>query len=433
MKAVASSPSFLRQARSRAAASVTLALLLPLSAASAQPSTEPPVPLCVDGPSATVGFIPGTTSDKTFRREHARISSALATALGITPDQVDPAGEVSRQIRVKIASPLIGGLVSNANFTVTQIFNDPQPRVLVYNRQSTSDKDSGYFKLFGTTVVDLATVSARAFAVAPSSTVLSNGGSTITLPHFCEPAANGSKVFREEVILSADKRFALLVPHGGAIELQVSNQVVPVMNTLAQVYSVAANLWEGDGQWGNNQTFQRWHITSDAIHRASFPGLDTLLNQPLFAVGQPFQYAAALHGFGYTGNGVIVGGRASREAKCLIVGRIQDQLAAAGRSGAIAFHIADVGGNDLSVPNGSGQHLASLTTVGGLTGTDRNNIVNRLAPNETSQAGFGGFQLEQSSGVRNDSVLRNAVAQGLAQGVGELLTSGTPGNACAQL
>jgi hypothetical protein len=61
-----------------------------------------------------------------------------------------------------------------------------------------------------------------------------------------------------------------------------------------------------------------------------------------YAMGLPLRFAVALHGYGSRQKGIILGGRADREAKCLVAARIQDELEAArGHREEIGFRIFD--------------------------------------------------------------------------------------------
>ncbi len=422
---------------------VFLAVLVAAPAAAAEPAgvdlTDPAavesiLTPCSTGVSASIAFRSGTTSSSTRRREHAEISSVLASALGIDPADVDSGGEDSPQIRVIVTSPEIENLTSSANFTVDNVYTSSTREVRVYQRNASGDKNSGDYKLFVNDSVTLSNVDVGVFAVAPHTTWIEEESLTRGISSYCRPEYTGSHYFEERTRPRSDKRFILAIPHGGAIETGTSDQVGPVVDVLTQDYSIDANVWENLGYWGSGQTFQRWHITSDAFHGPSFPGLDEILNDADFTTGRPFQYAAALHGFSSSAKSVVVGGDSDLDEKCYVVDRIQARLGS--RSGEVAFYVfdsSDDAANDVSVADSTGRAL-DRDDVDHLRGLDNDNIVNRLSPNPNALSGFGAFQLEQSKGLRNDDTLRGAVAEGLAEAVGDLISSGLPsGFSCSSL
>ena len=273
----------------------------------------------------------------------------------------------------------------------------------------------------------------RIHRLAPSSTWIEHSDLfTEGLAHYCTPQISGNHSFKEWVRQRSDKRFALLIPHGGAVETGTSAQITPVVDRLSTGYSVEANVWENRGYWGNNQTFQRWHVTSDAFDRESFPGLDRLLDETDFVTGRPFQYAAALHGEGDSGKRVIVGGDSNMTEKCYLVDRIRSRMGS--RAGEVSFYLFDVSddeNNDRKVPANA---AIDRDDVDHLRGLDNQNVVNRMSPNTSGVAGHGAFQLEQSKGLRDDSTLRTAVAEGLADAIGDLVSTGVPsGFTCSNL
>lgn len=420
-----------------------LAILVALPAAASGPVgvdlTDPDavssvITPCETGISASIDFRSGTTSSSTRRREHAEISSALATALGIDSNDVDSGGENSPQIRVIVTSQEIESLTSSANFTIDHVYTSSTREVRVYQRSSSGDKNSGDFKLFVNDSVTLSNVTVGVFAVAPHTTWIEEPNLTRSISSYCRPEHSGDHYFEERTRPRSDKRFILAIPHGGAIETGTSDQVDPIVQVLGQGYSIDANVWENRGYWGDGQTFQRWHITSDAFHGPSFPGLDEILTDADFTTGRPFQYSAALHGFSSSAKSVVVGGDSDLDEKCYVVDRIQNRLGS--RAGEVAFYVfdsSDDAAHDVSVADSTGRELAR-DDVDHLRGLDNDNIVNRLSPNPSALSGFGAFQLEQSKGLRNDDVLRDGVARGLADAVGDLIDGGLPtGFSCNSL
>lgn len=376
-----------------------------------------------------------TPTGKT-RREHARISSTLATALGIDGASVDPDNDVNPQIRVIVDTPtLASGLTSSANFTVFEIFTSDDLELQVYTRTGSGDEDSGYFKLFeSASPINLATTSVTVHAVAPSTTTITvdggpalGGSETVSEP-FCEP--NVAYAFDERTWLrTGDQRFVLAVPHGGEIEHGTSEQIVFFESVLRTEYGIETNLWETRATWDDpDVASEHFHITSSAVSRESFPGLAAVLDQPDFQddPGQrlDYQYAASLHGFGnYDGHGLVLGGQAHLESKCYLANRIQQRLIDEGR-GAIAFYIWDLDDDDTNNIDLPDSRPVKITTERGsdvgLSGTSSANIVNRLSPADGAY-GHGGFQIEESVPLREDAYLSQLVAEELARGLGELI------------
>lgn len=425
-----------------------VALLLPATAGAATRSPLPGfdaadpgavaglITPCEEGIYTYMGLISAAPPNSTSSREHVRISSHLATTLGIAPSDVHANGEENPQIRVVLENFEIDGLVSSAVFTVSEIVPLSINRLWVYPRAASSSstfyKNSGEYKLFADQAISVTSARLRVFRMAPSSSWIERPEYTQAISSYCEPEPLGSHYFREQIRLRSDKRFALLVPHGGGIELHTSAQITPVVERLSQDHSVEANVWENVGQWGDGQTFARWHVTSAAFDRHSFPGLDLLLDEPDFVTGRPFQYAAALHGEGSSSKRIILGGDSHMTEKCYLVDRIRNRLGS--RAGEVSFYLFDVSdnaANDRKVPANAS---IDRDDVDHLRGLDNQNVVNRLSPNTTGVAGRGAFQLEQSSGLRNDSTLRVAVAEGLADAIGDLVSTGVPsGFSCSDL
>lgn len=376
-----------------------------------------------------------------MRREHAHVSSTLADLLAldglIDSDPFAP----NPQVRVVIEDPdPIDGRRSFAIFTVTEIFESQDLRIRVFAQDGAGDDDSGEFKLFADRAATggvqtfsvnqggfldgtLSGVWARVLVTPVSSSTVSGG--TPFSADYCESSGTG---YEEEAVVAAGADVALLAPHGGAIELKTSDQLDVVESELA-AQGVVANVWDVHGSWGRSQTFQRLHVTAPSFYTDSYPGLRQLMDKTDYSTGLPFRFSVALHGYGGSQKGIILGGRADREAKCLVAARIQDELEAArGDRDEIGFRIFDDAEGDLTVASSSGhvppdQH----------GGQSADNIVNRLSPNPLSLPGWGGIQIEQSSGVRNDTTnpgnlspssdgwLRNVVSRGVAQALIDLL------------
>lgn len=404
---------------------------------------------------AALPALPDPADEEIALREHAYISTALAQDLHIAPH--DPQGTATvhpdwkrpnPQIRVWITNPSTfsnwkSGTTyrdrkSSAAFTVVGVIEDTRRIVWVYKPASGVDDDSGQYKLFAKdtasgssrvrAVASLAddngdgildTVTATVFRTPVSSRTVTRNGVATTTQNYCEPDANGS--FTETAVNAGDSRFALLVPHGNIIETNVSPQIAEVVNTLQSAdYEIPVNVWEGRGAWGDDQTFQRWHITSINLHESSFPGLREMLDQDKYdpQAGWAFRRALALHGFTESDKDLIIGGGTARNAKCLVAKRIRDELGT--RKDEVAIRIFD--GDDII------DILAGTRRVcrRDLEGQSGNNIVNRLAAD-------GGVQIEQSGSVRSDQTLRNGVARGAAKAMGELLKGTAPTDACNEL
>ncbi len=384
--------------------------------------------------------LPAMIDSSTDRREHARISDELAQNLGIT---VTPDANVNPQIRVIVdagtpGNGLLGsGLRATANFTVIETFDDPDDdwvvEIYAENRDEDepdeADEDSGFFKLFeDNETVDLSTVTLTLFSLAPSETTTIENGSTSTVQHFCEPSENGTDSFEEIVTLETDKDFVLVVPHGGEIEGGTSEQIGPLEEVLKDDYAISANIWETAGDWDPSKlASEHFHITSKALNKGSFPGLETMLSRPPFASGQPFRYAASLHGFGkYQGNGLVFGGDAHPETKCFVARNIQQRLSDLGL-GKIAYYVYDDDGNVMvDLADERGKTIPSERGSVGLTGRSSDNIVNRLAPNPNgADTDVGGMQIEESVPLRDDPVVSDLVARQIAHAFGQLIDDPT--------
>jgi hypothetical protein len=115
--------------------------------------------------------------------------------------------------------------------------------------------------------------------------------------------------------------------------------------------------------------------------------------------------------------------------------RIQEELVATGRqSNAIGLRIHSVGfAQDIVVGSPRPAPLSAYEPPDEHPGHLANNLVNRLSPNSSSDSGFGGLQLEQSTGLRNDQDLLDCVTRGLARALEELVNVGTPEDHCAAL
>jgi phage replication-related protein YjqB (UPF0714/DUF867 family) len=399
----------------------------------------PKVELGLISSSASVcGTLPSDLSD-TDEKEHVFITEALAVELGIDPAHVQ-ASDPSPQVRVVIDSPVhSAGYRRTANFTVARVCTGAGPfdwNLWMWN----DDKIAP-----GSDTFTLSTAVVTVHPVAPSRTSWTENGIAETpVNHFVEPNT-GNRFFRENVRNVTDKRVALLIPHGGAIEINTSAQLQPFVDELA---AIGVNVWESQGQFTEGGSHDRWHITAPDIHPDGFPGLARLLDEPEFSPGRSFQYAVAFHGFtDKTDLGVVLGGLADRDVLCYVADAIQDE--AGDRADEIGFHIANAGlnGQDIRIENVR-DYAPNRTD---LEGRSEDNIVNWISHADGSAA-WGGIQLEQSSCLRRESdcdidgngtnetctspnCMHEIVARGVARALAELLDASNPadpaGSCCA--
>jgi len=423
---------------------VILTLLLIGAIAAPSYSACTPTLASVDDISVSLMTASG---DEIHRREFAEISDDLASALGISAGDIDADDEAPNpQIRLRMqSSPASSGIESNnAVFTVVAIRNttDTTNRLWVYESQTGTDKDSGEFKLFALSNGSILSTSdsnaddilddivLRAFGVpVSSSAVTDSSASTTTTTFYCEPSS--SKSYLEKVTDEGDDQVVVLAPHGGNIETETSEQAYAFAAELENLNLVPVNVWNLEGKWGNNQTFERWHITATSLDSASYPGLNDLL-----PADGDFDYAVAFHGFGGSSSTqtctnnpsapksltyqIILGGGATRNLKCAMAQAIDDALVTASRTDAIGISIRDDVGN-IEIPDSCGRYV----TQSGLSGTHADNIVNRVAEN-------GGIQLEQSKTLRSDATLPNLVAEAVAAGLADFMADNTT-NYCSGL
>lgn len=394
-------------------------------------------------------------TDEIPQREHAYISTALAEDLGFAPHDgsgnltVDPDWrQPNPQIRVRLTSPATisnwksgttyRNRASNTVFTVVGVIEDARRIVWVYDGLDGTDveTDSGQYKLFAEdTVVSgdrepgidvyadvdaddlLDTVTANVYCSPVSRSTFTTTTTTNT-NHYTENDANGS--FRETAVRKNDNRFALIVPHGGAIEVKTSDQISPFVTTLedAATYNIPATYWKAEGQWSDDQTSKRWHITTTNTSEQSFPALAEMLDETdytWFDTDHAFRRTLAFHGFSSDEADIIVGGGTDLNAKCHVATKIKAETGM-GPVAVRIYHddqIIDVLAND--------SHQVCRK---GLDGDSDRNIINRLAAD-------GGIQIEQSGDVRNDATYRDGVAKGAAKAIGELLNGTAPTDACS--
>jgi phage replication-related protein YjqB (UPF0714/DUF867 family) len=370
-------------------------------------------------------------TNQVHRREHVLISAGLADALGIDAEDLALNAE-SPQIQVSLGS---GDPVPSAVFTVTAIDeNDTSLTLAVWLPSSSTDTHNGFFKLFGSadpTTVFASPQEGTVHSMAPGTTVVVEDGVATRYVHFTEPNNASSKHFRECVEIRGDDRLAVLVPHGGAIETSISDQLGALLTELED-YGYEPSVWESAGQWGGGSTFQRWHVTSTQFSTASFPGLGDLV------ASGTYQYAVGLHGFSETEMGVVLGGRSSRQVKCFLVSAIEDWLDNhGGLDGKITYKIFAPDNTSgpidiLRASTGSGDNPQPLDDVDDLDADSTHNIVNRLSPNASGTRGHGGIQIEMSKALRDDTSLFPEFILALAYALDQQIENDPTGDYCAQ-
>jgi phage replication-related protein YjqB (UPF0714/DUF867 family) len=159
--------------------------------------------------------------------------------------------------------------------------------------------------------------------------------------------------------------FVVIAPHGGKIEEHTDEQAAAVVRQLRTV-GFPASMWAckgfGDATKGASD---RWHITSDDIHPASFPLLGSLMSRRFF-------YGVAFHGFAQHGDeaDIYVGGAAPRRLKAAVRRALVDRL-----------------DPSLNVKISTRQDSPKFQ------GSRPENVINRLAPSR-------GVHLEQSARAR---------------------------------
>ncbi len=408
------------------------ALLVWSLGASAAPAD---FPICVPPAVSNIGLslmlsnsIPN--DNPTWRREFVMISDDLADALGIEAGDIEDeeVDEPNPQIRVRIQSaPAASGITNNsAVFTVVGINPDNSKKIWVYRQDAALDKDSGEYKLLGTSgngsvyaaededaplgVLDEVVVRADRIPVSRTTFTSAYGFQTVT-NHYRDPSA--SQRYSETAVARFSDRMLVMAPHGGDIETDTSTQANDFAAALQLRDGTLANVWNVEGRWGSSQTFARWHITATSIDVASYPGLANLIPND---ADDKFDWAVAFHGFSddevdcpgtddhppfYQ---IVLGGSAARELKCAIAQSIYEALDGILRAEAIAIDIR--GGGNIDIPDACGRYVS----IDGDSGPDGDNIVNRLAAN-------GGIQLEQSKALRDDEELRDLVAAAVADGL----------------
>jgi phage replication-related protein YjqB (UPF0714/DUF867 family) len=181
-------------------------------------------------------------------------------------------------------------------------------------------------------------------------------------PELDEATAAEAGGFLERCRTAGSTSVVALAPHGGHVEYGTDAQARRFADRLG------ATAWYCAGWWPGGGAFDRWHVTSTALHPASFPELDSLADRS-------FDRAVSFHG--WTESYLAVGGGAPPSLR-----------------EAVRDAVADVVGVDVR-----------LAADPARAGTSPENVVNWLP------AG-GGVQLEQPHEVREERA--EAVADAVA-------------------
>lgn len=192
----------------------------------------------------------------------------------------------------------------------------------------------------------------------------------------------------ETAVLRSCANVAVIAPHGGSIERATGAQAEQV----ASDGPFRADSWICRGPGGG--AFRRWHITSDDLSEASFPGLRALLNTP-------HDFAVSFHGFSDIDDvDVIVGGLLDDEVRCALRDELERTLTAVlGRPAVV---------------------LLATSTDDPHPGQTPGNVVNRLAR-------LGGLQIEQGLALRSTPDAPGVVAEVVSRQLAALAAPASPG------
>lgn len=162
-----------------------------------------------------------------------------------------------------------------------------------------------------------------------------------------------------------------IAPHGGDVEPHTDAQA-------RRLGEHGATVWACNGWWPSGRAFDRWHVTSGDIHPGSFPALDGLLGD---GSGKRGEFAAAVSFHGWRGDGVGVGGGATRDVRQQVTEAVERALPPA-------------------VP-------VERIDEGDYVGDSPENVVNWMTADDAS-----GIQIEQSTQVRwrHGTAVADAVA-----------------------
>ena len=221
----------------------------------------------------------------------------------------------------------------------------------------------------------------------------------------------------------------MLLPHDGGIETKIDGELDTLLSEFERL-GMEPSVWEGTGQWGSGETFERWHITSTQISEGSFPGFEDL------AASDTYDYALSVHGFSESEPAAIFGGQSNRHEKCYLVDTIELVLNLNGLlDGGITYRVYGPDGDPVDIlrdSDGAGDDPQPLTGVDHLDGDSDHNIVNRLSPNPNGARRFGGIQVELSSGLRNDATLLHEFMEALGYATEGLIRLGPVSDYCRQ-
>lgn len=184
-----------------------------------------------------------------------------------------------------------------------------------------------------------------------------------------------------------NRKLIVIAPHGGEIEPWTDIEAEFVTKSFS---SVGAAFWicKGFSSEGNEDAYERWHITSTEINPESFPKLKTIMGQNL-----KFDYSVAFHG--WKENFICVGGNLENKDTSLISDirdAIDDTLEE--RDPGIAVNIAPCSGD--------------------FNGDAPENIVNRL--------GINSVQIEQCKKARR--LHHQAIAEAVVKVLGTRINAG---------
>lgn len=134
---------------------------------------------------------------------------------------------------------------------------------------------------------------------------------TVVDPDLDEATAADEGGFLERRVDAGTAETVALAPHGGDVELNTDAQACGIADRLG------ATAWYCAGWWPGGGAFDRWHVTSTAIHPASFPALDGLTDRT-------FRRAVSFHG--WSESHVAVGGAAPVAVREAVRDAVADAL-----------------------------------------------------------------------------------------------------------
>ncbi|WP_240940388.1 poly-gamma-glutamate hydrolase family protein [Haloarcula argentinensis] len=191
-----------------------------------------------------------------------------------------------------------------------------------------------------------------------------DGSADVMDSHLDEEAAKAEGGFIERTTESEQSELVVLAPHGGYIEWGTDIQAERMTAQLD------ATKWCSFGWSPGGGAFRRWHVTSTAIHPASFPALQDISERG-------FDHAVAFHG--WSESYVGIGGPAPTWLRADVRDAISEVV-------------------DCDV---------RLATDGSRDGDSPENVVNWI-----TESGSDGVQIEQPWAVREER--RDTVADAVA-------------------